>query len=171
MCVCVCVCVLRVITTSSSDIQPQWAAWLILMHLIRKLTISRVNSDNAGNCCHWLLLTDEFIKTEEHGCWTETFLPELTTTKTSNRTSRPVSHSLVWLHLDLHTVRRVIKLQLFHEATLIAEWNRGFWEGRLITVTTWKLKCQQWRRVCVRVRVCSKNLTWASAGSFDSVQV
>lgn len=61
MCVRACVC--SSVITSSSDTQPQWAAWLIRIHLIRKLTISRMNTDNVGNCCHWLLLTDEFIKT------------------------------------------------------------------------------------------------------------
>lgn len=74
--VCVLACVCSSVITSSSDTQTQWAAWLILIHLIRKLTISRMNTDNVGNCCHWILLTDEFIKTRECGCWTETFTAE-----------------------------------------------------------------------------------------------
>lgn len=177
-----------------SDTQPRRRAWLILIHLIRKLTISRVNTDNAGNCCHWLLLTDGFIKTDERGCKDGTFLPEWTKKNPQELTQAGWRRIYCFARLSC-----VIKLQLLHKATLTLSRNRGIWD--LVAVTSSKAPCQQWGGVCAQFATdfprapCSSvtaripaptstlagatwrgckcgafyiNLTWATAGSFDS---
>lgn len=128
--VCACVCVCLSVITSSSDTQPQWAAWLILIHLIRKLTISRMNTDNVGNCCHWRLLTDEFIKNR----WTWLLKVKLSWLKATKQLMRPTVGG-VWCQIQRFRLGReqVLYSTEYCRVWSAPQWRRGFSQEKQLT--------------------------------------